>query len=155
MKRSIEEIYAFVIGTCPELRNGVLASGYPSRSEDDPVASDVDIALFADPELDWLKLLNQTLSGWKISCRKANRVIVTNSIQGREVNVFITLDHRKYMNGILCRQHELMLAQKYKLVDQVQELKKGGLNTEQAWCKALHIESDSHSWMIDWSSSDL
>ena len=154
MKRTIEEIYAFVIGTCPELRNGVLASGYPCRSDDDPIISDVDIALFADPNLDWVKLLNQTLPGWKISRRKANRVIVTNAIHERDVNIFITVDRRKYMDGILCRQHELMLARKYDLIDQVRELKKDGLNTEQAWCKALHVECDSHSWMLNWSSAD-
>lgn len=150
MKKSVEEIYAFVIWICPELRNGVLANGYPSRSDDDPISSDVDIALFENPDDDWVSRLDASLSGWKILKRKEFFIVVTNSVHGRDVNVLITLNRQKYMNGILHRQHELMLAQKFNVVDHVQRAKKDGLNTEQAWCKVLFVEDDPHEWMLDW-----
>jgi hypothetical protein len=150
---TVEEVYAHCI-QIPALRLGVLASGYPSRSDDDIRISDVDIALFADPNADWATILKEQNATYE---RKGAHTIATFKLLGRDANVYITQVRRLYMRAQTHRQHELMLACAHpNAITAIQKMKKDGIDTETAWCKWLEINTyHPHEWMLEWDYVDV
>jgi hypothetical protein len=150
---SVEEVYSYAI-QIPSLRLGVLASGFPSRSIDDPKISDVDIALFSDPENDWETILKE----YSVIIKRESELYAMASFNmlGRTINVYITRDREKYMRAQLQRQHEIMLANIHPhAIASIQEMKKNGFNTETAWCSWLEVSADDpHKWMMKWDCSE-
>lgn len=137
---SIESIYISVIAQYPQLRKGMLASGYPARLDNDPKRSDVDIALMDDPNLDWVSILGPHAQVYTIA---STHTIIRISGYNRDVNVFITLDSYLYMRGPTNRMHHLTWARaRPDLIPNIQLWKRSGMSTNDAWNREMNGDAN-------------
>lgn len=130
---TVEEVYAqfMASGMYP---TAVLVSGVPSRSSDDPKISDVDCIVWGDsrPELE----------------NERDYHTVTITTYKRIVNIRITNNPLNYMDALTRRMNELALVyERPDLIQVIQHLKRGGMNTTNAWAKILGLKDDVYEQM--------